>query len=80
VIRKITLAAEKDNVSFAEALAKESAVLSRIGDQMVKIGIIKNSGDVLSFFEKPELYNGLAVKKARELAKKYRSLMGGKSV
>jgi adenylosuccinate lyase len=75
VIRKVTLAAEKEHISFAEALAGDGAVLSRIGDQMAKIGIIANAGEVRSFFEKPERYNGLAVKKARELAKKYRALM-----
>jgi adenylosuccinate lyase len=75
VIRKITLAAEKDGASFAEALAKEEAVLARIGGKMAELGLVKTASEALSFFEKPEQYNGLAVKKAQTLARKYRALM-----
>jgi adenylosuccinate lyase len=75
VIRKITLAAEKNNTGFAEALAKEEAVLARIGGKMAELGLVKTASDALSFFEKPEQYNGLAVKKAQTLARKYRVLM-----
>jgi adenylosuccinate lyase len=75
VIRKITLAAERENSSFAEALAKEGAVLSRIGAKMAELGLVKTASDALSFFEKPERYHGLAVKKAKSLAQKYRALM-----
>jgi adenylosuccinate lyase len=78
VIRKITLAAEKGKQSFAEALAAEPEVLGRIGKQMAALGIIPAAGEVLSFFEKPERYNGLAVKKAKTIAAKYRKLMEGK--
>jgi adenylosuccinate lyase len=78
VIRKITLAAEQEGLSFAEALAKEPAVLERIGRQMAALGISPSPStqDTLAFFAKPELYCGLAVKKARELAAKYRSMLG----
>jgi adenylosuccinate lyase len=75
VIRKITLAAERDNSSFAAALAKEEAVLSRIGAKMAELGLVKTPADALSFFEKPEQYHGLAVKKAKTIAQKYRALM-----
>jgi adenylosuccinate lyase len=75
VIRKITLAAEQGHTSFAEALAKEAEVLSRIGAVMAKLGLVETAGDALSFFEKPERYNGLAVKKARAIAQKYRALI-----
>jgi adenylosuccinate lyase len=75
VIRKITLAAEKENSTFAEALAREEAVLSRIGAKMAELGLVKTASDALSFFEKPEQYNGLAVRKAKSLAQKYRALM-----
>ena len=82
VIRKITLAAEKGNISFAAALAKEGDVLSRIGGKMAELGLVSQTGrsaaaDALSWFEKPEQYNGLAVKKAKTLAAKYRKLMSG---
>jgi adenylosuccinate lyase len=75
VIRKITLTAERENSSFAAALAKEEAVLCRIGAKMAELGLVKTAHDALSFFEKPERDNGLAAKKARTLAQKYRSLM-----
>ncbi|GHV75923.1 adenylosuccinate lyase [Spirochaetia bacterium] len=75
VIRKITLAAEREHSSFAAALAKEEDVLSRIGGKMAELGLVSNAADALSWFEKPEQYNGLAVKKAKTLAAKYRALM-----
>jgi hypothetical protein len=34
----------------------------------------------LSFFENPQAYCGLAAKKAKALAEKYRALMGGENV
>ncbi|MDR1903479.1 MAG: adenylosuccinate lyase [Treponema sp.] len=75
VIRKITLKAEQERLSFAEALAGYPEILFRIGDRMAGLGLINSADNVLSFFEKPELYCGLAVRKARELASKYRKLM-----
>jgi adenylosuccinate lyase len=75
VIRKITLAAERENSSFAAALAKEEAVLARIGAKMAELALVKTASEALSFFEKPEQYNGLAVKKAQTIAQKYRALM-----
>jgi adenylosuccinate lyase len=75
VIRKITLAAEKDKCSFAEALAKDPDTLGRIGAKMAELGIITSASNVLSFFEKPERYCGLAAKKAKTLAEKYKKLM-----
>jgi adenylosuccinate lyase len=75
VIRKITLKAEKEGLSFAGALAGEQAALEKIGGKMAELGLIPAASGVLSFFEKPESYNGLAVKKARTIAAKYRKLM-----
>ncbi|GHV36823.1 adenylosuccinate lyase [Spirochaetia bacterium] len=75
VIRKITLRAEKENLSFAVALSADPEVLSRIGKKMAELGLVSNAVDALSWFEKPEQYNGLAVKKAKALAVKYRELM-----
>ncbi|MDL2228956.1 adenylosuccinate lyase [Treponema sp. OttesenSCG-928-L16] len=74
-IRKITLAAERENISFADALAKEKEVLERIGGKMAELGIVSSPDNALSFFEKPERYCGLAAKKAKSLAAKYRALM-----
>ncbi|MDR2094244.1 MAG: adenylosuccinate lyase [Treponema sp.] len=75
VIRKITLKAERQQLSFADALAGEAETLARIAAKMTELGLIDGADKALSFFERPELYRGLAVKKARELAAKYRKLM-----
>jgi adenylosuccinate lyase len=75
VIRKITLAAEKEKLKFAEALAKEPDVLERIGKKMAELGLVPSAGEALAWFEKPEQYRGLAVKKAKELSAKYKKLM-----
>jgi adenylosuccinate lyase len=74
IIRRITLTAEKERLTFAGALAREGDVLSRIGGKMAELGLIPSAGEALSFFERPESYNGLAVKKARTIAAKYRKL------
>jgi adenylosuccinate lyase len=76
VIRKITLKAERERLSFAEALAKEPGLLDRIGGKMAELGLIASPQEAMSFFEKPERYNGLATKKAKSLAQKYKKLMG----
>ncbi|MDR3247959.1 MAG: adenylosuccinate lyase [Treponema sp.] len=75
LIRKITITAEKDRLSFAAALKKEPDILARIGKKMADLGLVAEAGDALSWFEKPEQYRGLAAKKAKELAVKYRRLM-----
>ncbi|MDR2718642.1 MAG: adenylosuccinate lyase [Treponema sp.] len=77
VIRKITLNAEKENISFAQALAKEPDILQRIGGKMAELGLIASPEDALSFFEKPERYSGLAAHKAKQLAKKYKKIFEG---
>ncbi|MDR0474072.1 MAG: adenylosuccinate lyase [Treponema sp.] len=77
VIRKITLNAEREKLSFVQALAKEEGVLKRIGVKMYELGLIASETEALSFFEKPERYSGLAAAKAEALSQKYRKLMGG---
>jgi len=75
VIRRITLAAEKEKTSFAAALAKEKELLEKIGEKLAQLGLINTAAEVLSFFENPQAYRGLASKKARVLAEKYSKLM-----
>jgi adenylosuccinate lyase len=75
IIRRITITAERERISFAEALRGEGDVLGRIGEKMTELGLVDGPASALSWFEKPEQYRGLAVKKARELAAKYRKLM-----
>jgi adenylosuccinate lyase len=73
IIRRITLAAEAERLSFAEALAREPEVLARIAGKMADLGIAPSGSteDALAFFARPEQYRGLAVKKAREIAAAY---------
>jgi adenylosuccinate lyase len=84
VIRKITLKAETEKISFAEALAADNALLERIGGQLLKLrparaGTNTSAAEAArAFFARPESYCGLAEKKAKELAVKYRKLMDKK--
>ena len=90
VIRKITLKMEEKNMSFAQALADEKDTLSKIAAKMMELGLIspdQNSDSkgyvwkvsaneaALEWFSKPEQYRGLAVKKAREIADKYKRIV-----
>ncbi|MDR2097057.1 MAG: adenylosuccinate lyase [Spirochaetaceae bacterium] len=77
IIRRITLAAEKEGIGFSAALRREDAVLKRIGGKMLELGLIADEAEAPAFFENPAGYRGLAVKKAKSIAAKYRSLMGG---
>ena len=78
IIRRITLAAEKENLSFAQALEREGEALKRISAKMTELGLVKPGEDnvkaALAWFEKPEQYCGLAAKKARSIAVKYRDI------
>jgi adenylosuccinate lyase len=78
IIRAITLSAEQEKTSFADALAKEPDVLKRIAGRLAELGRIPQTPsekDALSFFGQPDRYRGLAAEKAKALAKKYRDLM-----
>jgi adenylosuccinate lyase len=72
VIRQVTLKAEKENIPFAAALKSNGEAWRRIIAQMVKLQIAAHERDADIFFGHPEKYCGLAVKKARELAERYR--------
>ena len=74
LIRKLTLAAEKEGIGFAAALAKDKETLARIGAKMAELGLVPDTSQALSFFERPERYCGLSARKARSLAAKYRGL------
>jgi len=80
VIRKITLTAEREGISFYKALAAEKEIMQCIGEQLIRKNIADpkaaDAQDAAAlFFKKPENYRGLAAKKALELAVKYRTLM-----
>jgi adenylosuccinate lyase len=71
VIRKITLDAETNGITFYEALRKNADAFARITAQLEKLGV----DDPAGFFANPERYRGLAAEKAKRLAAKYRELM-----
>jgi adenylosuccinate lyase len=71
VIRKITLDAETNGITFYEALRKDADSFARITAQLEKLGIEDPSG----FFANPERYRGLAAEKAARLSAKYAELM-----
>jgi adenylosuccinate lyase len=80
VIRRITLSAEKEKTSLASALAKETALFEKIGGKLKELGLIETTDGALSFFEKPQRYCGLASVKAKVIAEKYKTLIGGNDV
>jgi adenylosuccinate lyase len=67
IIRTITLAAEKDGLSFGQALAANPAARDAVYGQLTALG----HADPSAFFASPEKYNGLATAKAREIAARY---------
>ncbi|MDR1786077.1 MAG: adenylosuccinate lyase [Spirochaetaceae bacterium] len=71
VIRRITLRAEEEGVSFYEALRAEGDVFKTITAQLEKLGFRSPQ----EFFERPENYRGLGPQRARALAQKYAALM-----
>jgi adenylosuccinate lyase len=75
VIRRITVKAEKERLTFAEALSAEKEVLDRIAGKMAEIGLVPSPAEALTFFAHPEQYRGLSVKKAKTIAAKYRKIM-----
>jgi adenylosuccinate lyase len=75
IIRRVTLSAEREGLSFSQALRRESAVLERISGKMLELGLIAEPSGAPAFFEDPARYRGLAVEKAKTLAAKYRALM-----
>lgn len=79
IVRRITLAAEKEGLSFPRALRREEAVLRRIAAKMLDLGLITDEAEAPDFFENPARYNGLAAGKARTIAARYRNLMGRRS-
>jgi adenylosuccinate lyase len=76
VIRKITLTAEREKLSFAGALAREPETLERIGAKLAELGLAGTAEEGRLFFDQPERYRGLAVEKTRALVKKYRAACG----
>jgi adenylosuccinate lyase len=75
IIRRVTLKAEKERLTFAEALSGEKEIFDRIAGKMAELGIVSSKSEALSFFEHPERYCGLSARKAKSIAVKYKKLM-----
>jgi adenylosuccinate lyase len=73
LIRRVTLDAESKSSSFLDALKSDAESWRRIVAQMNKLGLAKDETTAQAFFADPSNYRGLAEKKARELARKYRT-------
>jgi adenylosuccinate lyase len=69
IIRQITLKAEKEGLPFAAALKTNGEAWQKITAQL---RLAADEHEAAAFFEHPEKYCGLAAKKARELALKYK--------
>ncbi|MBU0934409.1 MAG: adenylosuccinate lyase [Spirochaetes bacterium] len=70
IVRNITLCAEKEKLSFGQALAKYPEAEKAIFGKLSELGY-DNPAD---FFANPQKYNGRSAHKARELAAKYQEL------
>ena len=75
-VRRVTLRAETERLSFAEALEREGSILPAIEGRMRALGLIAPSETPFDFFSRPERYRGRAAQKARSLAQKYRRIAG----
>ncbi|MDR2841898.1 MAG: adenylosuccinate lyase [Spirochaetaceae bacterium] len=77
IIRRITLCAEKEGISFVRALQNEGETLRHITAKMAELGIIgtNSTDDSIAFLQSPQKYRGLAAEKALSLAKKYKTIM-----
>jgi adenylosuccinate lyase len=69
LIRRLTLQAEQERITFAEALQREPDLCTRIGTVLAARGL-----DIGTFFDQPEQYCGRATQKALTIAAKYRAL------
>ncbi len=69
-VRRLTLRAESEGITFSEALARSPEILEILYGRLRDLGCDDPEG----FFSSPDRYRGLAAKKAREIGRKYRDL------
>lgn len=69
-VRKLTLEAELDRVTLAEALDRHPELRDAVYARLSELG----HADPAAFFARPELYRGRAAEKAARLGAKYREL------
>jgi adenylosuccinate lyase len=70
-IKQVTLDCETRGASLVDALRKDHVIWERIIKQLAKVSDL----DAGEFFSNPELYTGIAEKKARSIALKFNHLM-----
>jgi adenylosuccinate lyase len=70
VVRRLTLAAEKEGQGFGEALARDPDAVKAVAERLAALGI----ADPGLFFASPERYRGRAAEKARAIGTKYRDI------
>ena len=69
-VRRLTLEAESKGLPLSEVLKRHSDIRDILVERLKALGYSDPEG----FFSSPELYNGLAAQKARELGQKYSEL------
>jgi len=72
LLRRITLAAERDALALHEALARDPEASLAVQARLAALGVADPEG----FFSAPERYRGRAAEKARAIGERYRALMG----
>ncbi len=70
-LRRITLAAEREGLSLAEAIAREPEAEAAVTTRLSALGL----PPATQFFADPAAYRGRAAEKARAIGEKYRALV-----
>jgi adenylosuccinate lyase len=66
-LRRLTLAAESEGLSLAEALARDAGAEGQVTERLAALGL----PSAAEFFAHPESYRGRAAEKARAIGSKY---------
>jgi adenylosuccinate lyase len=74
LVRRLTLKAEQQGMSFPDALSGDAELFGRIAETMMAKGLAESRAGAEDYFRHSERYAGLAAKKAREIARKYRKV------
>jgi len=72
VVRKITLVAEREGITFGDALGRDPEARDAIHGRLRALGY----ADPSAFFSSPERYRGKSAEKARSIASKYAEIAG----
>ena len=67
IIKQLTLRCEEEGITLAKAIEEDARSSKMISGSLKAVGL----PDAQEFFSRQELYRGIAVKKAREIAERY---------